>query len=147
MPNVYEELINERRISKRRLSELELARLGWTHADAAASLCRNWRLPEVFASLIERHASPQELLKGSKPVYDAACVAVAAMLPACCDEEWPEQHLFFNSLQTLMQNVKVDYAQIFARVDDQCAEFAPLLKLAPPERTLSQWFLTALKTI
>jgi HD-like signal output (HDOD) protein len=143
MPEVYEELIKERNEQNRRLSEIEHHRFGWNHAQAAAALCRNWRLPESFAELIERHPEPVELLNGPQPRYDAACVAVAAMLPSCSDAIWVEQHQFFNYLAQLMNGVSVDFAAMFNRVDSQCVDFAPLLKLAPPERTLSAWFAAA----
>ncbi len=147
MPSVYEELITERKTLKRRLSELEQERFGWDHAQAAAAICRNWCLPEVFAELIESHSHPLQLLSGPNVRYDSACVAVASMLPACCDTEWHEQHDFFNALEILMKDVKISYVDVFRRVDELCAEFAPLLKLSPPERTLSHWFLSAVRNL
>lgn len=147
MPEVYEVLITERKQLNLRLSELEQSRFGWDHAQAAASLCRNWGLPETFAKLIERHANPQALLKSNPPERDAACVAVAAMLPSCTDDDWNEQNQFFQSLDLLIPNGLVNYAELFTKVDNQCEEFAPLLKLPPPAKTLSQWLIAAARAI
>ncbi|MBU6175678.1 MAG: HDOD domain-containing protein, partial [Planctomycetes bacterium] len=54
LPQHYEQLIQRRSTEKLRLSSLEKEVFGWDHAQAAAALCRNWRLPEEFAVLIER---------------------------------------------------------------------------------------------
>lgn len=147
LPEVYEELITERKQLNRRLSELEQSRFGWDHAQAAASLCRNWGLPETFAKLIERHANPQVLLTSNPPEHDAACVAVSAMLPSCTDTEWNEQNQFFQSLDLLVPNGSVNYAEVFTKVDKQCEEFAPLLKLPPPAKTLAQWLIAAARAL
>ncbi len=147
IPDIYEPMISERAQLHRRLSEIEREKLGWNHAQAAAALCRNWSLPDSFADLIEQHANPLALLEGSKPRLDAACVAVAAMTPSCADEEWPEQHRFFQAIDLLMHGVSIDFVAMFTRVDTISAEFAPLLKLAPPKKTLEMWLVQAARSI
>ncbi len=56
LPLEYAALLTAREGGKRRLSELEMERFGWTHAIAAADMARNWNLPREFADLVERHA-------------------------------------------------------------------------------------------
>ncbi len=143
IPEIYEPLISQRTELDRRLSEVEQEQLGWNHAQAAAALCRNWCLPETFAELVERHAEPLAALDGPDPRYDIACVSVASLLPSCADEKWSEQHLFFASLEQLMRGVNVDYVNLFKRVDNLCEDFAPLMKLAPPKKSLASWFVQA----
>ena len=56
-PGVYEKLLAARDHGRQRLSTLEQSSFGWTHAQAAAEMVRQWHLPEEFAALIEGHAS------------------------------------------------------------------------------------------
>ena len=146
IPEIYEPLVAERDSCGRRLSDLEMERLGWNHAQAAAALCRNWNLPEAFANLVELHPNVDALLSGSDPRLDAACVAVAAMLPSCSSDEWSEQHAFFQSLRQLVKTTPVDFAALFLRVDQTTEDFAPLLKLPAPRRRLNDWLVAAART-
>lgn len=139
LPTEYEELLTRRTNERLRLSSLEKEIFGWDHAQAAASLCRNWHLPEDFAILIERHPALNELLDGATPRYDAACVALAALLPACKDNEWAEESEFFTGLERVCQNRTIDLVQIMQKVDESFEEFAPILKVNVPEKTLSAW--------
>jgi HD-like signal output (HDOD) protein len=118
---------------------LENELFGWDHAQAAAALCRNWRLPEEFAILIERHPNVDELLNGSNARTDAACVAIASLLPSCRDDCWEERDQFIDALDKITGEILVDLDEMMKSVDESFAEFAPLMKLAVPERTLTDW--------
>jgi len=139
MPEQYELLVTRRAKEKVRLSTLEKETFGWDHAQAAAALCRNWRLPEEFAVLIERHPALDELLEGPKPKYDAACVALASLLPSCKDTDWDEEGEFLAGLEKVSQGRSIDLHLLMSAVDTSFAEFAPLLQVQVPEKTLSVW--------
>jgi HD-like signal output (HDOD) protein len=139
LPDQYEKLMERRIEEKVRLSSLEKELFGWDHAQAAAALCRNWRLPEEFAILIERHPNVDELLNGSSARTDAACVAIASLLPSCRDDSWEERDQFIDALDKITGEILVDLDEMMKFVDESFAEFAPLMKLAVPERTLTDW--------
>ena len=139
LPQHYEKLIERRVEEKIRLSSLEKELFGWDHAQAAAALCRNWRLPEEFAILIERHPNVDELLCGANARVDAACVAIASLLPSCRDESWEEQDGFMDALDKITGTISIDLDDMMKAVDDSFAEFAPIMKLSVPERSLTDW--------
>ncbi len=140
LPSHYEPLIERRGIENLRLSQLERELFGWDHADAAAALVRNWHLPEEFAVLIERHPNLDELLRANPPQQDAACVALAALLPSCQDAEWHEREAFLNGLVRLAGENCSSLSKILAETDKTYEEFAPVMKLQIPNRSLSHWF-------
>jgi HD-like signal output (HDOD) protein len=140
LPEHYEGLIERRGQENLRLSQLERELFGWDHAEAAAALVRNWRLPEEFAALIERHPNLDDLLQATPAKRDAACVAIAALLPACQDSSWDERSDFEAGWKRLVAGDNSSMDQIIAEADATFAEFAPILKLPIPERSLAQWF-------
>ena len=140
LPEHYEPLIQRRSQEGLRLSQLEQELFGWDHAQAAAALVRNWRLPEEFATLIERHPDLNALLDNDPPQRDAACVALASLLPACQDSQWTERDEFLAGLAKLKCKADLKVEDILAEADASFVEFAPVLKLAIPDTSLSQWF-------
>jgi len=137
LPEHYEQLVERRSIEHIRLSSLERVFFGWDHAEAAAALVRNWHLPEEFAVLIERHPSLDELLCCTPPRLDAACVALASLLPACKDSGWLEFNDFWAGYKRLEANIDLeDLRNILEQTDQQFSEFAPLLKLPNPAVSL-----------
>ncbi|MCU0708675.1 MAG: HDOD domain-containing protein [Pirellula sp.] len=139
LPSQYEQML-ERRVKERlRLSSLEREAFGWDHAQAAAHLCRRWHLPEDFAVLVERHPSVHELLSGSKPQIAAACVALAALLPACKDTEWSEESEFQSWFERIDQNHQISLPELMAKVDEAMEGFAPILNLPKPEKPLAAY--------
>ena len=139
LPTEYEELIQRRADEGRRLSGLEKELFGWDHAEAAAMLADRWNLPENFVSLIAEHTHIDDLLAAGKEKHSAACVALASLLPSCTDEEWGEQPEFNESYTKLSQKSSDELAALFAEVDELTAEFAPLLKLPTPKKTLGEY--------
>jgi HD-like signal output (HDOD) protein len=137
LPEEYEELVQRRIDEGRRLSGLEQEMFGWDHADAAAMLAKQWNLPEEFVSLIAQHTHLDELLAGGEKDRGGACVALASLLPACIDEEWDEQSEFVAGYESLTGCDLEDLAKVFTEVDAATAEFAPLLKLPVPKKTLA----------
>jgi HD-like signal output (HDOD) protein len=142
LPSHYELMLERRSKEKLRLSSLEREVFGWDHAQAAAHLCRQWHLPEDFATLIERHPSLNELMSGSKPQFAAACVALAALLPACKDTKWEEEGEFHTWFERINQNHQVSLPDLMAKVDEAMEGFAPIMNLPVPDKSLTA-FLTA----
>lgn len=140
LANDYAQLIVDREDGALRLSDLEQARYGWTHAQAGGVIARKWNLPEEFASLIERHADLQSLL--DDPAADPAALAVAlsALLPASCDQHWHERDAFGTAYDQLTQGRGTSIRQMLAQVDEQFTELAPVLHLTAPSQTLVDHF-------
>jgi HD-like signal output (HDOD) protein len=139
LPEQYASLVERRGTERVRLSYLEREVFGWDHAQAAAALCRNWKLPEEFAVIIERHPNFAELIECNPRQLDAACVALASLLPACKDEDWEERESFLDGLARILPEAGVSAEALLRDADKSFEEFAPLMNLAVPERTLVDW--------
>jgi len=139
LPAEYEELVQRRADEGRRLSGLEKEMFGWDHADAAAMLAQRWNLPEEFVSLIEQHTNLSELLEGGDQHREAACVALASMLPSCSDDEWDEKQEFVDGYCKLTGQGDSELAGLLADVDEATEEFAPVLKLPVPKASLCDY--------
>ncbi|MGN6133759.1 MAG: HDOD domain-containing protein [Aureliella sp.] len=139
LPEQYQHLIERCGQERIRLSQLEREVFGWDHAEAAAALVRNWRLPEEFAVLIERHPNLDGLLSANPPLRDAAAVALASLLPSCRDQQWEERDEFLQGCAQLLPGSADLLPGLLQEVDAGFEEFAPILKLPIPQRSLSQW--------
>jgi HD-like signal output (HDOD) protein len=137
LPAEYENLLLRRTRERLRLSSLERESFGWDHAQAAAHLCRRWHLPEDFALLVERHASIQELLDGEQPQVGPACVALAALLPACRETDWVEREEFHQAFEQLHAFGSIPLQELLASTDEAMESFAPMLNLPKPEKSLA----------
>jgi len=137
MPEQYETLLTQRATGKQSLSQLELAAFGWTHAQAGGVIARHWNLPEAFASLIERHADLDEALSGGGDPEQVA-VALAALLPAACDEHWNDCQRLEEAYQRLLPGDAPTLAVLLGQTDEQFEEFAPVLQLSAPAKSLAQ---------
>ncbi|MEM6363275.1 MAG: HDOD domain-containing protein [Planctomycetota bacterium] len=140
LPEQYEELVQKRASEGKRLSGLEQELFGWDHADAAALLATRWNLPSEFVSLIAQHTRIDELLDeatDNSANQAAACVALASMLPSCADNDWGERAQFSMGFDQLSGLGSDKMREILQEVDEQTAEFAPLLKLPVPEQPLA----------
>jgi hypothetical protein len=89
--------------------------------------------------LIERHPALDELLDGPSPRIDAACVALASLLPTCKDEQWDEETEFLNGIERISGSRFIDLVPLLASVDTAFEEFAPILKVQVPSKNLSSW--------
>jgi len=139
-PDIYVKLLAAREQGRRRLSSLEQASFGWTHGQAAGQLARQWNLPDEFASLIECHAGgdggwPDELAP--------AIVALSALLPAISDPLWFECAAWEQRFGELCGGLG-PAAELLEKVDREFAAFAPMLKLAAPQRSLVECLQEAL---
>ncbi len=136
LPDEYSELVERRAAEGRRLSGLEQELFGWDHADAAAMLAQRWNLPEEFVTLIAQHTHLENLLAGGEENRGAACVALASLLPSCSDQSWGEKDALVAGFQKLTGMSEGELAELFTQVDEATSEFAPMLKLPVPQRSL-----------
>jgi HD-like signal output (HDOD) protein len=134
-PAKYLKLLEARRDGETRLSDLERAEFGWTHAEAAGFMARQWSLPEEFAQLIEAHTQLDRFLAEEVKDIGKVSVALSALLPAAHDEMWYEREKFLSAFDTLTRN-RGSVVEIFAQIDREFTEFAPVLKLATPGKLL-----------
>jgi HD-like signal output (HDOD) protein len=146
-PEMYAEIVKRRADDQLRLSIIEREVLGWDHAEAAAALCRMWHLPIDFARLIERHTNYEELLELGTEAADCAVVAIAALLPSCSDNEWTEQNEFFRAVSRVTSTHHIDFVDLFISVDTNFEEFAPLMHLTLPEKSLGVLFREAAEAL
>lgn len=131
----YAELLASRENGKRRLSQLERDRFGWTHADAAARMARQWNLPEEFAALIERHTDIDGLsVAGAAP--ELLAVALSSLLPVVNDDEWSECGQFEGFYGQLCPAEGPTVVEFLQKIDLEYLVFAPVLKIAAPAKSL-----------
>jgi HD-like signal output (HDOD) protein len=137
MPSQYESLLNARAEGRMRLSHLEEEAFGWTHAKAAGVMARQWNLPEAFASLVEQHHAVEHCISQTASDPVAATVAISALLPTIADPRWHERDQFENLYQRIAPLGSPSVVELFAQVDREFTEFAPVLRLAAPSRSLT----------
>jgi hypothetical protein len=81
-------------------------------------------------------------MSGSEPQVAAACVALAALLPACKETKWEEESEFHAWFERINQNHQISLTDLMSKVDEAMEGFAPIMNLPVPEKTLTA-FLTA----
>lgn len=136
-PTRYLKLLEARREGEKRLSELEREEFGWTHAEAAGYMARQWSLPEEFARLIEAHTQIDHFLATNCQEAGKLAVALSALLPAASDDEWFERRKFLTCYARLLDGRQA-VETLFAQIDREFIEFAPILKLSSPAKPLVQ---------
>ncbi len=141
LPEQYQWLVERRATEGRRLSGLENEMFGWDHADAAAMLAQRWSLPDEFVTLIARHTQLSELLRGGDGDRGGACVALASLLPSCSDETWSERDEFTAAHRELSGQDAAGESEMLAQVDEATNEFAPMLKLPAPRKSLVEYLV------
>jgi HD-like signal output (HDOD) protein len=131
----YLELL-QKRADGRRLHEFERERFGWTHAEAGGKLARIWNLPEGFAQLIENHTSLDAMLASPSPAAGPLAVALSSLLPSASDRVWHDGPQFDTACAAVLKGAQGNLPDILSQVDHQFTEFAPVMKLAMPAKSL-----------
>ena len=139
MTDKYRVLIEGREGGSRRLSDLEKEAFDWNHAEAGGIIARGWSLPESFAELIESHSDIDLYISEPEKNPGKVAVGLSALLPATCDQSWPELDRFASLYQQAVKNGP-GLGEILAQVDKDFEEFAPVLKLATPSITLVELY-------
>ncbi|HZL86980.1 MAG TPA: HDOD domain-containing protein [Pirellulaceae bacterium] len=137
IPQRYLKLFDKRAAQGRRLSELEREEFGWTHAEAAAFICRNWRLPDEFARLIETHCDIDSLVSEGCKDTGRLAVAMAALLPGGGDREWGDRQQFLSLFGQLTAGKGKSARELLTQVDNEHVDFAPSLRTTNPVRRLA----------
>ena len=85
--------------------------------------------PNIDELAVDAQGKPGEL-----------AVALSALLPACADPLWHEHEKFESIFRDVSaQRDAPSIVQLLDEVDHQFAEFAPVLKLATPAKSLVDW--------
>ncbi len=137
-PGAYNKLLDSRQDGAVRLSVLERHVFGWTHADAGAMIARQWNLPDEFAVLIEGHLDLEERLNESRKDPAAIAVGLSALLPATSDSQWNDCSRFVTNFETAVGPTGPSPAEVMSQIDEEFTEFAPVLKLSSPSKSLVQ---------
>jgi HD-like signal output (HDOD) protein len=140
LPAQYTEMLTARDGGKRRLSDLEQERFGWTHARIAADMARKWNLPPEFATLLEGHTAIETLQGEPRPAPLSIAVTLSSLLPSSSDEAWLECAQFEAAYTSLFPAGSPSIGQIFEKIDSDFAEFAPVLKISAPSKSLADWY-------
>lgn len=138
LPAEYEALVRRRQETGDRLSQLEREAFGWDHAEAAGLMAKQWNLPDRFITLIEAHTQPQRWFDGKAEHLPSACVSLASLVPCDLDEGWMERDLFASGYQSVAGQAGEKLVELLDDTDRGTAEFAPLMKLTAPQKTLVQ---------
>lgn len=136
VPDLYVKLLNARDNGQYRLSTLEDHIFGWTHAQAAGLMARQWNLPEAFADLIESHAGLEQWLVQPQSETARLSVAMSALLPSASDTGWAEYTRFEEAYEKIRPETGPAVPELLASIDEQFRNFAPVLKVAAPAKTL-----------
>ncbi len=135
-PDAYLRLLEARNQGEVRLSSLEKRCFGWTHAEAAGMMARHWNLPEAFSVLVENHLEIDSRPEQAVQSPARLAVALSALLPASKDARWFDCSRFGELYQTVSAPGAPEIPEVLAQVDQEYAEFAPVLKLSSPTRSL-----------
>jgi len=138
-PELYTKLLDARDQGKIRLSFLEEKVFGWTHADAAGYMARQWNLPDEFATLLEHHQAVDRFAAEPMREPGKLAVAMSALLPTIADPLWHECGLLDRYYQTVAAGAP-SLLELLAQVDREFSEFAPVVKLSTPSKSLVDSF-------
>ncbi|MBN1911692.1 MAG: HDOD domain-containing protein [Pirellulales bacterium] len=138
VPDAYATLFGARSDaeSKIRLSRLEEHVFGWTHAEAAGIVAREWHLPEAFSTLIEDHLAVEHWVNHADSEPGRLAVSLSALLPTTGDPTWPEFNQFEKYYDQVRPIGSPTVQELLGEVDREFAGFAPILKIAVPTQTL-----------
>ncbi len=142
VPNAYAKLFGARSQSESRirLSALEQHVFGWDHAKAAGIMAREWSLPEGCASLIEDHLEIDQWASCADREPGKLAVAMSALLPAIGDKQWTEREVFEKHYNQVCPPGSVTAGELFAQIDEEFADFAPVLRMTVPSKSLADNF-------
>jgi HD-like signal output (HDOD) protein len=138
-PGVYIKLLELRNSTHVRLSSIEFKLFQWTHAQAAGMMARHWNLPEDFADLIESHLDIEKYIECPREEPAKLAVAMSALLPTIADPVWNECELFESYYEKIVPNGPT-VTEVLAQIDAEFAEFAPVMKLTTPSKSLVDCF-------
>ncbi len=142
VPKAYDRLFGAREQSNHRvrLSMLEDHVFGWTHAEAAGMMARQWSLPENCAVLIEDHLAVDRWVDSAVTEPGKLAVAMSALLPTIGDPGWAEHGMFANYYDKVRPADSPAVGELLEQIDEEFADFAPVLRMNVPEKSLADSF-------
>ena len=143
LPDVYTKLLGARDNGRLRLSALERSAFGWSHAEAAAIMARQWNLPEDFANLIEKHLQVPNDEGGRSRDARVIAVAMSALLPTVADPVWSECSRLESCYDQVRPAGCVSLPELLGALDREVAQFAPVLKISMPVKSLADSYAEA----
>ncbi len=146
LPDLYVKLLEARSDGKIRLSMVESRVFGWTHAEASGIMARHWNLPEGFAALVESHAQIEDCLACRDTEPGKLAVALSALLPAVVDTDWHAHEEFSDLYAKAVPPDGPELVELLGQVDEEFAQFAPVLKLTSPAASLADRFAATVST-
>jgi HD-like signal output (HDOD) protein len=143
MSAVYAKLLEYRQQGAVRLSNLERKYFGWTHGEAGAQLARQWRMPPEFVELIGHHCETDAAAAARREQPGRLAVALSALLPPAGDPTWHEAALFETLYADCKPSGGADVPDLLEQIDREFANFAPVLNLQEPGRSLVEIYQAA----
>jgi len=135
-PDAYVKLLSARNQGGIRLSILEKTAFGWTHAEAAGMMARQWNLPDAFAVLVESHLDIDRWIAHVESEPAKVAVAMSALLPTVADSAWSECDALESCYAKVCPAAGAPVTELLGQIDREFAEFAPMLKLSSPSKSL-----------
>jgi HD-like signal output (HDOD) protein len=129
-PKAYQEILQTRQQTGRRLSDLERERFGWTHGDAARVVCHQWNLPEPLTEMISRHLETERLDQPGAETDALGAVILSGLLPSSVDTDWSEEPLFEQSYVRLAPPGAPASQDFLHDVEGQLKKLLPLAGFA-----------------
>ncbi|HEY4760454.1 MAG TPA: HDOD domain-containing protein, partial [Thermoguttaceae bacterium] len=145
-PQLYMNLLEARNRGQTRLSALENHVFGWTHAQAAGNMARHWNLPDFLADLIADHLAIEQYVELAEKEPSKLAVALSALLPTIADPVWTECGQFETYYQKIAPAGAPTIVELLAKIDEQFANFAPVMKLSMPSKSLVDSFQEVVAT-
>ncbi len=139
-PEAYLHLLEARQEGRNRLSQLEEEAFDWNHAQAAGMMARQWNLPESFARLVEAHLCVDRWIDQPAEHPDCLAVALSALLPAANDPAWPECEQLQAYYARICPAAPDSLPGLLAKTDADFDQFAPVLKMTAPAKSLVDWY-------
>ena len=136
-PAVYVKLLEARDTTHVRLSQIEQKVFGWTHAEAAGIIARQWNLPDEFAGFLEAHVEVEPWASQPDVTPGKLAVAMSALLPAARDTHWHECTQFEGYYERVAPPSSPSIVELLGTVDREFADLAPVLKIADPGKSLA----------
>ena len=140
LPNEYSELFRKRDEEGLRLSDLERDLFGWTHAQAGAEIVSIWNLPQSFASMIAEHCDLSLLIGKSKSHPGEFAVAASSLLPTVGESHWNDAASLEQAYVITRPDDAPDFEGVLETLDNDYREFAPVLKLPVPPKSISDLY-------
>ena len=136
-PQQTSSLIQElKKHPEKRLSELEMADHGWTHADAAEMMCKSWRIPDELGSLMGNHTKIDPYIDRPTEHVEQISVSLSALLPSVVWNHWPEEDKLRHYMNQLFPTKPTLLEDGFAQIDREFDQFATILQISKPKVSL-----------